>query len=152
MNHHKTSENNPVAKSFLTAMSSADFWAIVHKCKKFTCLTIGAANNLAKLQPQQVAAFKWHLENFVCDAAYSSDLEHAVHMLYGDDSDDDTFDNFLYGLVSQGKEVYETAVLKPDSLIELLGQSDISNEGFRYAPGQVYEKMTGQELPSDCWN
>ncbi|MFZ6862793.1 DUF4240 domain-containing protein [Undibacterium sp. Ji67W] len=149
MNQDNNNEKNAVAKSFLAAMSSSEFWEVVQKCKRFDDPADGQENKLAKLQPQQVAAFKWHLENFVC-AAYSWDMWGAAYMLRSGCSED-SFMNFLYGLVSQGKRRYEKAVHNPDSLAELWGQPDISSEDYCYVPRRVYAEMTGQEIPDNCW-
>jgi hypothetical protein len=150
MNQENNNEQNTVTTSFLAAMSSDDFWEIVQKCKEHSDPADGAEEELGKLQPLQVAAFKWHLENFAW-AAFSQDMWGAAYLLYGG-CGDDGFEYFLYGLVSQGKKTYENALRNPDSLAELWGQPDISNEGFCYVPREIYEDMTGQEIPSDCWN
>ncbi len=149
MNQNNISEC-AVEESFLTAMSSDDFWEIVQECKTFADPTAGAKDKLAELQPQQVAAFKWHLENYV-GAAYSYDIWGAAYMLSYWCSDDG-FEYFRYGLVSQGRATYEEALRNPDSLVELWGHPDISNEEFCYAAAEVYEEMTGRELPPECWS
>lgn len=142
-------EQDSVTSSFLAAMSTEDFWEIVQKCRAYPDPADGANEELYKLNPLQVAAFKWHVDNFAW-AAFSIDMWGAAHLLYGECSDDG-FEYFLYGLVSQGKTIYERALRNPDSLVELWGQPDISNEGFCYVPRNVYEELTGEEIPRDCW-
>jgi hypothetical protein len=136
-------------KAVQSAMSIQMFWSIVEQCKNFEQPEVDLENILKKLSPEEIAAYKWHFENLVL-VAYRWDMWGAAYLLYDGCSDDGFFD-FLYGLIAQGKEMYESAVKNPDSLTALWGKSQISNETFCYVPKWVYEEMTGNKLPADCW-
>ena len=62
---------------------------------------------------------------------------------------DDSFDYFRAWLISKGKNVYENALLNPDSLLGVLNEMNDNdfpeNEEILYAALDAYEEVTGKE-------
>lgn len=63
---------------------------------------------------------------------------------------DDGFIDFRYWVISKGRIVFENALKNPDSLAEVITQSDIDNyaafEEFGYIASRVYEERTGRDI------
>ncbi|EKE69452.1 hypothetical protein B3C1_15112 [Gallaecimonas xiamenensis 3-C-1] len=78
--------------------------------------------------------------------SYRWDLWGAAYLINGGCSDDG-FDYFRDFLISEGKEVFESALAHPDSLSSLAELEDAELEDFRYVIGEAYEQLVGEELP-----
>lgn len=103
---------------------------------------------LSKLPPREIVGFRDHFLARM-DAAFLWDLWGAAYIIAGGCSDDG-FVDFRSWLISMGRRVFENAVSHAESLLEVAdapGIEDVFFEEFQYVPAQVYEKLTGQEIP-----
>jgi uncharacterized protein DUF4240 len=103
---------------------------------------------LSKLPPEEIVGFR---DQFLAqmDAAFHWDLWGAAYIIAGGCSDDG-FVDFRSWLISMGRRVFEEAVSRAESLLDVAdapGIEDVFFEEFQYVPAQVYEELTGQELP-----
>lgn len=103
---------------------------------------------LSKLPPEEIVGFR---DQFLAqrDAAFHWDLWGAAYIIAGGCSDDG-FVDFRSWLISMGRRVFEDAVSHAESLLDVAdapGIEDVFFEEFQYVPAQVYEELTGQELP-----
>lgn len=78
--------------------------------------------------------------------AYRWDLWGAAYVIQGGCSDD-SFDYFRDFLISEGRQVFETALKSPDNLAQIDLPDDVELEDFRYAIGDAYEAVTDAEMP-----
>lgn len=102
---------------------------------------------LNKLSPPEVVSFQGWFDQKVA-AAYTWDLWGAAYLINGGCSDDG-FEYFRRWLISQGRAAYEAAVANPDTLAEI---TDPEYRGYEleelgYLAAEVYEEMTGAEMP-----
>lgn len=80
------------------------------------------------------------------DRAYAWNLWGAAYIINGGCSDD-SFNDFRSSLISQGKAIYEKALLDPDSLSEVeLNNEDWCYEGFQYAVTESVEAVADTEF------
>ena len=103
---------------------------------------------LMRLSPEDVLQFKRRLDGYV-DAAYRWDLWGAAYLLNGGCSDDG-FEYFRGWLIALGESAYARVLSNPDSLAQVAppGNSDEWEfESFLYVPYEVYEELTGGEMP-----
>ncbi len=105
----------------------------------------GLREELAGLDVTELASFVTHFDA-VGDAAYRWDLWGAAYLIGGGCSDDG-FTDFRYGLIAQGRKVYEAALADPDSLADV--DDEIPNEGFGYVGISMLEENGGEEEPVD---
>lgn len=80
--------------------------------------------------------------------AYRWELWGAAYVIQGGCSDD-SFDYFRDFLISEGQQAFETVLKSPDDLARIDLPDDVELEDFRYAIGDAYEAVTGQELPAN---
>ena len=100
------------------------------------------------MTPAEVISFQEHFDH-VFALAYRWDLWAAAYIIDGGCSDDGFMD-FRYGLISRGRAVFEAAVSNPDSLVDVVDESEsgfIPNESFGYVAREVYESIANQEMP-----
>lgn len=103
---------------------------------------------LEKIPPQEIVEFKLRMSE-LHSRAYRWDLWGAAYWMDGGCSDDGFMD-FRYCLISLGRDLYTRILANPDVLAETIGRSDIpymQAEGFGYVPRQVYEELTGEDMP-----
>lgn len=84
--------------------------------------------------------------------AYLGNLWDAAYLI-GCGCGDDGFTDFRAWLIGQGKEVYEKALIDPDSLADVvepeLRETNMAQvEMLNYVADYAYEDKTGRELPS----
>jgi hypothetical protein len=104
------------------------------------------SGRLEKLSASEIAEFQAHFTR-VHRQAYDWLLWGAAYLIDGGCSDDG-FTDFRYGLISRGRDFFETALQDPDSLADRLSDDDfIPNEELGYVASQVYEAKTGEEMP-----
>jgi len=109
------------------------------------------ADLLERLPPAEIVEFERNFREQRA-RAYTWDLWGAGYILGGGCSDDGFMD-FRAWLISMGKEVFETAHRDPDSLAEIkfgpesCQEEDVFFEEYAYIPMEVYEKVTGEEMP-----
>ena len=133
-------------------MTEQEFWALIEKTKKKSKkdaqyhqeLIIEA---LEKLPPKEIIAFDNIFIRFH-HRAYDHKLWAAAFIIDGGCSDD-CFTDFRGWLIGQGQQVYQKALLDPDSLSELDINTDEIEEGYAYCAQQAYEAVTGEDIPAD---
>lgn len=103
---------------------------------------------LSKLPPEELLDFDNHFTERV-NAAYHWDLWGAAYLIAGGCSDDG-FVDFRSWLISMGLRVFEDALSNAESLLEVAdapGVETVFFEEFPAVAAQVYEELTGRELP-----
>jgi Protein of unknown function (DUF4240) len=61
---------------------------------------------------------------------------------------EDDFLDFRGWLIAQGKEIYENAIIDPESLVNVVNINERArHEEFLYVPMYAYEQKTGEPLP-----
>lgn len=139
------------AKADKATMNETAFWALVEPSRE------GAGNDteaqaqalehgLSELQPEDVLTFDRIFQRY-SHAAYRWDLWAVAYIINGGCSDD-CFDYFRWWLISRGQRAFERALEEPETVGDLVESGDeIEAESFRYAPGVVYERVTGEQIP-----
>jgi len=127
-------------------MTREQFWKLVDRVKGTKKREVAIAKLLRKLTPSEIVSYQEHFDTLTRQA-YRWDLWGAAYIIGGGCSDDGFID-FQYGLIAQGREIYESALASPDSLADLAIQGEIPNELFGYVADHVYEDLTGEdEIP-----
>ena len=105
-------------------------------------------SELSQLSPNEVRDF-YKLFNQKMAYAYDWNLWGAAYLINGGCSDDG-FAYFRAWLISRGQRVYEAAVQNPDSLVDIVDpeRDDYEFEDIWYIAQDVYEELTGREMPS----
>jgi Protein of unknown function (DUF4240) len=133
------------------------FWQVIEAAKKASggdCQQQARliVDTLSELDAKEILAFN-RILNDLMDKAYRWDLWGAADLINRGCSDDG-FEDFRGWLVAQGRNVYEKALLDPDSLadhpaVSNLGEFDtLWCQELLAAPFEAYEKITGN-LPPD---
>ncbi len=140
-------------------MDEVTFWALIDRSRTARGGAMAKQRarlraELERLSPQEVAAFAARFHD-VQDRAYTWDLWAACSVILGG-STDDLFIDFRTWLIAQGRDVFERAIADADSLAGLpLGSrrsmfaAVTGAEELAYVAGDVYEHLTGSELPPD---
>lgn len=126
------------------------FWDIVKKVKD------KAGNNwedrpeflnevLMKRTPEEIIQFKKDYDEKLLES-YQWNLWGAAYLINGGCSDD-SFDYFRDFLISEGQEVFESALSNPESLVELNNIEDMELEEYQYAIDEAYEELTDDDIP-----
>ena len=132
-------------------LSEDDFWAIVEEAKQATSEREGRPGalkeSLRRMSTEKVAAFQMTFDHFVAKA-YRWDLWGAAYVARGGCSDD-SFIDFRYFLISEGRAIFETVLSSPDSLadLEVDDSEDLFLEEYGYAAGAIYEEKAGEDMP-----
>jgi hypothetical protein len=74
-----------------------------------------------------------------------------IAKIIGEGCSDDSFLDFTSWLISMGREVYEEALLNPDSVAKVSLQSNVEDiffEDYQYIAHKVYEEIAGEQMPS----
>ena len=142
----------------MVGMREAELWEIVDGAfadsvgseDTFAARVAALERRLRALPPERVRAFAGALEEKL-DAAYRWDLWGAAYLLGGGCSDDG-FTDFRRWLVSMGRARYEAALRDPETLVEVqFGpglEQDSFFEEYGYVAAQVFEELTGGEMPA----
>jgi hypothetical protein len=129
-------------------MNIEQFWQILEQGKDSPTPQAFVKAELEKIPPEEIIAYQEHFAQLV-ERAYRWDLWGAAYLINGGCSDD-SFMDFRYGLLAQGKQIYEKALANPDNLADFdLDGDGLFNESFGYVAAQVYEAKTHQELPTN---
>ena len=135
-------------------MNEKDFWQLIQNAieaskddpaKKFARLR----DELEKLSSGDVVEYAKHFEQREANA-YRWDLWAAAYTIHGGCSDD-SFMDFRASLICLGKNVYESALMNPDSLADIDfydPEASLFFEGYQYLPSEVYKAKTGNKLPA----
>lgn len=134
-------------------MDETEFWEITDSAREAADDDPEAqaelvVERLLDLDPDAVTDYARHFESRL-SRAYRWDVWGAAWLLL-DGASDDTFENFRCWLIGQGRRVFEGTLHDPDSLADLLADTDgeaDEAEDLGYAPYDAYEQLTGQELP-----
>jgi hypothetical protein len=101
---------------------------------------------LKKMKPEEIMMFDNRFRQLHAQA-YDWDLWGAIYIINGGCSDD-SFIDFRGWLIAQGKEFYYKSISDPESLVyEPEERIDVEWEGINYIPRQVFEEITGKEMP-----
>jgi hypothetical protein len=130
-------------------MNIAEFWSHIEGIKDSKSPAKDLVEILNKLSPQEVWSFKVHFEQ-INVFAERFDLYYAAYMLIGW-CDWEIFCDFRAAMIAKGKNAYESMLKNPDSLADYWGDLDITDDAFGFIPVLVYEKITGQKIPDDCY-
>ncbi len=134
-------------------MNETEFWGLIDRViqasennpdVKYTALK----KELKALPPDALVEFAKHFDEKDIQA-YRWDLWAAAYIIQGGCSDD-AFSDFRACLICAGKETYEKSLENPDYLASLdMDDPDgfLFFEGYQYLPYEVYEEMTGTEMP-----
>lgn len=131
-------------------MNNDQFWDIIVRSRRSTAGDIeeqsaALAEILSSLTREELIAFDTLYRDRL-DQAHHWDLWAAAYILNGGCSDDG-FDYFCDWLIAQGREVYEAALLQPESLVNVAQPYECEAEIFRYVMGEVYAEKFGADLP-----
>lgn len=134
-------------------MTKENFWNLIEKSKQESGdndqmqLEI-LRRELLKLTPGEITAFDSIIDELMA-LSYRNDLWAAAYIINGGCSDDG-FDYFRAWLIAQGQTVFESALQDPATLEDAIVMDsawDAELEGFLYLPREVYEELTGSEMP-----
>lgn len=99
---------------------------------------------LKSMPVQAILDYDKILTRFI-DCAYRSDLWDAAYII-GCGCGDDGFMDFRAWLVGQGREVYENALLEPETLVDIVEVNQKTQvQDLWGAAGTAYYEMTGEE-------
>jgi len=85
------------------------------------------------------------------DRAYTWDLWAAAYTIHGGCSDDGFMD-FRAWLITRGKDIFEKALVQPDSLVSFAKEKlleSLDGEEFNYLAAEVYEERTEKDIEDD---
>ena len=129
-------------------MTLDEFWKL-HEALPVNDAADVLTQRLKQLDAASVQAFNQHQVQCAIQA-YSWDLWGAAYLIDGGCSDDGFMD-FRYGLMARGRQVFEAALLDPDTLAQVTDdESDegyIPNEDMAYVADRAYLALTGEALP-----
>ncbi len=103
---------------------------------------------LSELPPEEIAGFRNRFRERM-DAAFRWDLWGAASII-AEGCSEDGFVYFRCWLISMGQRVFEEALEDPESLagiVDAPGIEDVFFEELLYVPAEVFEEVTGRELP-----
>jgi len=136
-------------------MDKAQFWRLIEEAKEKSGGECEEQAELLKralveLPPGEITSFSSIMDEFR-DQAYRWDLWGAAYLINGGASDDG-FEYFRRWLIAQGREMFEGALARPDSLGNLKdsivwGDGQLDCESIGYAAMEAHEEKTGRELP-----
>ncbi len=134
-------------------MNLEQYWGIVEKSRPRSndpethCAAI--TRRLQRLSPAEIVDFERNFSRLV-DEAYRADLWDVAYAINGGCSDDG-FVYFRWWLVMQGRDVFERALLDPESLAEISGCTEnLEHEGYGLVALHAYCTVTGEEdIPYD---
>ncbi|MCL2141799.1 MAG: DUF4240 domain-containing protein [Methanimicrococcus sp.] len=136
-------------KSRSQFMSEEVFWDLIEETKSDD--PQDQLDHLVELlsskSVEEILGFDYRLDKFL-EKSYNPNLWAAGYIVC-DGMSDDSFDYFRAWLISKGKDVYESALKNPDSLInvfEKMNETDFpENEEILYAGLDAYEQVTEKE-------
>jgi hypothetical protein len=132
-------------------MTIKKFWQIIDSVHRRSKGSMSAKRRslrkeLLRLPPKEVRSFDEHFGD--CEAkAYTWELWAAAYIIGGGCSDD-SFSDFRAALISMGRNVFERVVESPAALVKMaINKRNAFNEGYQSVADDVYEEITGNELP-----
>lgn len=131
-------------------MNEEQFWKLIDSVKNKSEDCDERVENLeaelSKLSFDEIKSFDEIYFNQII-RAYRWDLWGAAYVINGGCSDD-CFRYFCDFLISEGKEVFESALKNPESLAEL-DDMEAELEEFGYVALELYEEKAGSEMPDN---
>ena len=131
-------------------MNRDQFWNIIDSAISSASGTSEVAPEVTKLLEQfeasEIVSFKQHQLDVQAES-YRWDLWAVAFIINGGCSDDG-FDYFRAWLVANGRNKFDRAMSKPDSIGEW-ADGDADYEDMLYVADTAYEKKTGNQLPYD---
>lgn len=130
-------------------MQEQQFWDLIEQARQqggddFDARAEHLRNALKALPPAEIEVFQ-HLFDDVVDRAYRWDLWGAAYLIHGGCSDD-SFLDFRYWLVSEGRERYEATLDDPDSLADVELPEYCEAESFGYAAIEAFETVGAGDM------
>ncbi|MEQ1825481.1 MAG: DUF4240 domain-containing protein [Pirellula sp.] len=139
-------------------MQLAQFWkmidnarlAVVDSPDERDDFLVQIEEALLELAPSEVASFHTHLlQQF--NRTFHWDVIAAAAIIYGDQCDPLDIDGFRAWLISRGEDFLTNTLQDVDSLGPLnLVPDDLYYYAFLGLPNDVYEELSGDELPADA--
>ncbi|HUQ57217.1 DUF4240 domain-containing protein [Lentzea sp.] len=144
-------------------MDSNTFWKLIADARASVtdpsdaeAVASAATDLLAAMPPAEIVAAQQVLWDLLA-ASYRNPLWAAAYIINGGCSDDG-FDYFRGWLLTQGSEVYHSALADPDSLADLPAvvaaaeaEADIEGEDALSIAWNAHLKATGMRLPEDAF-
>jgi hypothetical protein len=132
-------------------MQIETFWELIEKSKVNADDCTEQADNLSQLlsnlEPPEIVNFSEHFNQKLVDA-FRWDLWAVAYIVNGGASDD----GFLYfrgWLLAQGRDYFEAALSNPKNGANNAVVGEFNEcEDILYVARQVYEELTGDELPT----
>jgi len=131
-------------------MNIDKFWLLIEKCKGSDEPENIIQTELEKLSVEDISSYQ-EIFDTLHENAYIWKLWGAAYIIDGGCSDDG-FTDFRYGLIARGRDVYEKALIDPDSLAGLGDEQEIPNESFGYAALTAYETKSQKDMPRKTFN
>ncbi len=131
-------------------MDVATFWDLIDRTREASGGDIRRQakfmiEELISLSVEEILAYELVMDNLM-DSAYDAALWDAASIINCGCSDDG-FEDFRAWLIAQGKEVYEKALIDPESLVDLIEVNERADDGFiLYVFTKAYGHMTGSEI------
>jgi len=133
-------------------MTNKKFWQIIDEVRRDSKGSMSAKRRLLrkqlrKLPAREVRSFDAHFGQ--CEAkAYTWELWAASYIIGGGCSDD-MFSDFRATIISMGRDVFEQVTQSPEVLERLAvnKKNAFSGEGYESVASDVYEELTGDEMP-----
>jgi hypothetical protein len=132
-------------------MTIKKFWQIVNKVHRASKGNMSSKRRLLhkalrKLPAKEVRSFDEHFGQ--CEArSYTWKLWAAAYIIGGGCSDD-MFSDFRAALISMGPKVFELVTKSPAALVDVpINKKNAFNEGYESVASDVYEEITGDEMP-----
>ncbi len=128
------------------AMNTDSFWEIIEKSREGTAGSKSAQlenlkSLLTPLPPEEILSFTFTFIQMEAEC-YTWEIW-AVAYIVDQGCSDDAFDYFCSGLIAQGRERFEKALLDPESIVDWCERDEVSFEGFGFTGSEIYEEKTG---------
>ncbi|MBA2542262.1 MAG: DUF4240 domain-containing protein [Deltaproteobacteria bacterium] len=127
-------------------MDHGRFWSLIDEARAKRGRTSAALlKALTKLPPAEIAAFDaWFWAYYM--ATSREDLWAAVYAIRGG-CGDDSFGYFRCWLIGRGEDAVLSAIRDPESLVEIIGKADPSDEAMLGAARMAYREVKVTALP-----
>lgn len=132
-------------------MDADEFWQLIDKTLETGGGDVSKQADLlveilVKRSVDEIFAYEKIMDDLL-DKAYDGALWDAADII-GCGCSDDGFLDFRAWLISNGQEVYEKALVDPESLVDIIDVDDDGKQGaLIYVAMTAYEKKTGQDMP-----
>lgn len=129
-------------------MESGQFWQIIEESRRSPDQDERLGELLEALSAEEVAAFAARFRQCLVEL-YSWDLWGVGYLLQGG-MGDDGFEYFRSFVISRGRRDFELALSDPESFglsVVDLEEDERDREEFAYVAMDVYEDLTGEDLP-----